>query len=159
MALGANRPGPFGSPLQTMRAVRPLLAALLHQWAVGPIDVCWSPLIETTPQGGPADQSRYLNAVVLVRGQLRQPSASSALELLERLHALEQHAGRDRLHELRWGPRSLDLDLLFWGEWRLDHPLLVLPHPRMHLRSFVLEPLLAAMQGSVEWTAGHAGVD
>jgi hypothetical protein len=49
-------------------------------------------------------------------------------------------------------PRSLDLDLLFWGELRLEHPVLILPHPRMHLRSFVMEPLLQAMNGAAEWT-------
>ena len=69
-------------------------------------------------------------------------------ELLEQLQRLEQSCGRDRLKEERWGPRPLDLDLLFWGELRLEHSRLVLPHPRMHLRSFVLEPLLQAMQGT-----------
>ena len=54
--------------------------------------------------------------------------------------------GRDREREQRWGPRTLDLDLLFWGELRLDTPRVVLPHPRLHLRTFVLEPLLQAMQ-------------
>ena len=49
-------------------------------------------------------------------------------------------------HEDRWGPRSLDLDLLFWSDFRLDHTLLGLPHPRLCLRSFVFEPLLEAMQ-------------
>ena len=65
-----------------------------------------------------------------------------------RLQQLEQSCGRDRAQEQRWGPRTLDLDLLFWGELRLEHPRLVLPHPRMHLRCFVLEPLLQAMQGT-----------
>ena len=65
---------------------------------------------------------------------------------------LERQFGRDRVREQRWGPRTLDLDLLFWDELRLAHPRLVLPHPRMHLRAFVMEPLLAAMQESVDWT-------
>ena len=69
-----------------------------------------------------------------------------ALTLLTALQRLEQAFGRDRSREQRWGPRSLDLDLLFWGELRLEHPRLVLPHPRLHLRTFVLEPLLEAMQ-------------
>ena len=70
------------------------------------------------------------------------------VEVLDALHGLEQQFGRNRLQEQRWGPRSLDLDLLFWGELRVDHPDLMLPHPRLHLRSFVLEPLLQAMQGT-----------
>ena len=69
-----------------------------------------------------------------------------ALQLLDRLHQLESQFGRERSQEKRWGPRSLDLDLLFWGELRMEHPRLVLPHPRLHLRPFVLEPLLQAMQ-------------
>ena len=63
----------------------------------------------------------------------------------------DRRYGRDRNREERWGPRTLDLDLLFWEELRLDHPRLTLPHPRLHLRTFVLEPLLAALQGSVGW--------
>jgi 2-amino-4-hydroxy-6-hydroxymethyldihydropteridine diphosphokinase len=47
----------------------------------------------------------------------------------------------------------LDLDVLFWEELRLEHPRLVLPHPRLHLRTFVLEPLLAAMRTSSAWAA------
>ena len=76
----------------------------------------------------------------------RPPSETAALELLEQLQLWEQSCGRDRQREQRWGPRPLDLDLLFWGELRIEHSRLVLPHPRMHLRCFVLEPLLQAMQ-------------
>ena len=86
--------------------------------------------------------------MVLVQGLALVPAEPSALELLQRLHVLERRFGRERSQEQRWGPRSLDLDLLFWGELRLDHPDLMLPHPQMHLRSFVLEPLLQAMQGT-----------
>ena len=93
----------------------------------------------------------YCNAVVLIGGVSGQPSVEAALALLDRLQALEAQYGRDRDREERWGPRSLDLDLLFWGDWRLDHSRLVLPHPRLHLRSFVMEPLLAAMQRSALW--------
>ena len=73
---------------------------------------------------------------------------AAALELLDALQGLEEQFGRNRSQEQRWGPRSLDLDLLFWGELRLDHPRLQLPHPRLHLRRFVLEPLLEVMQSS-----------
>ena len=73
---------------------------------------------------------------------------AASLELLDALQGLEQQFGRNRSQEQRWGPRSLDLDLLFWGELRVDHPRLLLPHPRLHLRNFVLAPLLEAMVGS-----------
>ena len=92
------------------------------------------------------DQPCYLNGVVLVNNIARQPSEAWALKLLERLHALERQFGRDREREQRWGPRTLDLDLLFWGELRLETARLVLPHPRLHLRTFVLEPLLQVMR-------------
>ena len=86
--------------------------------------------------------------VLLVAGLKALPSEAAALQLLDALQGLEQQFGRDRSREQRWGPRSLDLDLLFWGELRLEHPRLLLPHPRLHLRTFVLAPLLEAMHGS-----------
>ena len=147
VALGANRPSAAGSPRETLVAVRPLLEELLTLWSGEQLRFCWSQLVETKPVG-PVDQPDYLNAVVLVQGLALVPAEPLALELLQRLHGLERRFGRDRSQEQRWGPRSLDLDLLFWGELRLDHPDLLLPHPRMHLRSFVLQPLLQAMQGT-----------
>ena len=147
VALGANRPSAAGSPRQTLVAVRPLLEELLRDWAGQDFCCRWSQLWETKPVG-PVQQPDYLNAVVLVQGLALVPAEPLALELLQRLHGLERRFGRERSQEQRWGPRSLDLDLLFWGELRLDHPDLMLPHPRMHLRSFVLEPLLQAMQGT-----------
>jgi len=156
IALGANLPGPAGTPFETLQAVRPELEASVQHWAEGLADFSWSPLLETQPVGGPADQPWYCNAVVRVCGELGAPSDSAALCLLDALQALEGRFGRDRAAEVRWGPRSLDLDLLFWDELRLDHPRLLLPHPRLHLREFVLEPLLAAMRGTVSWPASHA---
>ena len=94
------------------------------------------------------DCSVLLRLLLLVRKIAAEPSETSALQLLDRLHELERRFGRDREREQRWGPRTLDLDLLFWGELRLDTPRVVLPHPRLHLRTFVLEPLLQALQGS-----------
>jgi 2-amino-4-hydroxy-6-hydroxymethyldihydropteridine diphosphokinase len=148
VALGANQPSAFGSPRETLVAVRPLLEKLLRAWAGQELVYRWSSLHDTAPVGGPPDQPRYCNAVMLVEGLQAPPSVAAALELLNALQGVEQQFGRNRLQEQRWGPRSLDLDLLFWGELRLDRPDLMLPHPRMHLRSFVLEPLLQAMQGT-----------
>ena len=147
VALGANQPSAVGEARQTLLAVRPLLEAQLTAWAAQPLQFHWSALLETDPVG-PVDQPRYLNGVLLVKTLALEPSEAAALQLLDRLHGLERRFGRDRTQEQRWGPRPLDLDLLFWGELRLDHPQLVLPHPRLHLRAFVLEPLLQAMQAS-----------
>ena len=175
VALGANQAGPGGSPLQTLMAIRPQLEAVVSRWAQSveensPRDVeensprdkalngvlsgltfSWSPLQQTDPVGGPPDQPSYLNAVLLVKGLELNPESTAALRLLDALQQLEQSFGRNRSQEERWGPRPLDLDLLFWGEWRLDHARLTLPHPRLHLRCFVMEPLLAAMQASTPW--------
>lgn len=75
----------------------------------------------------------YVNAVVEVQTRLR------ALELLEQLQAIETRAGR--LRPYRNAPRTLDLDLLLFGDVRMDSPALILPHPRMAQRAFVLVPL------------------
>ena len=151
VALGANRPRGVGLPRDTLKAVRPLLEADLTAWAGQPLHCRWSALLETAPVG-PVEQPNYLNAVVLVDGIALEPTETAALHLLDRLQQLERTFGRDRGHEQRWGPRTLDLDLLFWGELRLEHPRLLLPHPRLHLRAFVMEPLLQAMHRSVPWT-------
>ena len=147
VALGANQPSAVGWPRDTLKAVRPLLEADLTAWAGLSPRCRWSALLETAPVG-PVEQPRYLNAVVLVDGLPVEPTETAALQLLDRLHQLERMFGRDRVLEQRWGPRTLDLDLLFWGELRMEHPRLVLPHPRLHLRAFVMEPLLQAMNAA-----------
>lgn len=82
---------------------------------------------------GPQDQADFCNAVAQVE------TALSAHALLEHLLALEQK--HERVRTRRWGPRSLDLDLLLHGDVTLDSSELQLPHPRMHERAFVLAPL------------------
>jgi 2-amino-4-hydroxy-6-hydroxymethyldihydropteridine diphosphokinase len=93
--------------------------------------------------GGPPGQPDYVNAVLLVRGE-GTPEERRALEVLDRLQQLELRFGRERRE--RWGPRSLDLDLLWWGELVCCGECLVLPHPLWSQRPFVLAPL-AALRG------------
>lgn len=134
VALGAN----LGDPAATLVAVRPLLQALLEPLA-DPEPACrWSPLFRTAPVGGPADQPDYLNAVVLLE---RPRPATDPLALLAALQQLERRFGRERRE--RWGPRRLDLDLLWCGDRRCRQAELELPHPRLHQRAFVLAPLAA----------------
>lgn len=95
--------------------------------------VAVSPVYETEPVGGPEGQDRYLNVVVELS------TADSSRALLERCRALEQDAGRVRT--VRFGPRTLDADVLVVGDERVDEPDLVVPHPRMFERRFVLAPL------------------
>lgn len=97
--------------------------------------VACSRWIETEPVGGPAGQGRFLNGAALVETRL------GARALLAELAAIETRAGRDRTREIRNGPRTLDLDLLLYGELVLDEPGLSVPHPRMAERAFVLVPL------------------
>jgi 2-amino-4-hydroxy-6-hydroxymethyldihydropteridine diphosphokinase len=89
---------------------------------------------ETPPVGGPGGQGDYLNGVLELETQL------SARDLLARLQAVEDAGGRDRSVP-RWGPRTLDLDLIAYGQERIDEPDLVGPHPRAAERVFVLRPL------------------
>ena len=141
IALGGN----LGDPEETLRSLRPLLEAELFAWLgveEGALRLRWSPLFRTAPVGGPPGQPPYLNAVVLGQPpgcEADVPPWPSAEALLVRLHALEARFGRVRRE--RWGPRSLDLDLLWCGEHRCRGPLLELPHPRLGERTFVLAPL------------------
>ena len=93
-----------------------------------------SDTIQTEPVG-PVPQGPYLNAAALVRTRL------APRELLHALLAIELARGRDRAAEQRWGPRTLDLDLLLYADHVIDEPGLTVPHPRLHQRRFVLGPL------------------
>jgi 2-amino-4-hydroxy-6-hydroxymethyldihydropteridine diphosphokinase len=150
IALGANLPSAAGEPLETLMAVRPQLHQLLQAWAGEPCAPQWSPLFRSEPVGGPPDQPDYFNAVLVVPLEL-QPSLTRAEQLLQRLQQLELAFGRERLEH--WGPRSLDLDLLWWGQLRSCSPQLELPHPRWQDRGFVLEPLRAIASGGVAVSA------
>jgi len=145
IALGAN----LGNPAATLIAVRPLLAQALAQWFSGngpptqPAPTLhWSPLFRTAPVGGPAGQPPYLNGAVVMEAPAGIGSSlAPPLALLEALQALEAQFGRQRLEH--WGPRSLDLDLLWCGDLCCNSGVLELPHPRLVERSFVLAPLAA----------------
>jgi 2-amino-4-hydroxy-6-hydroxymethyldihydropteridine diphosphokinase len=90
-----------------------------------------SPVYQTTPVGGP-EQPDYLNAVVIAE------TSMPAQAVLERCFSLEDAFGRVR--DERWGPRTLDLDLIIYGDEVSNSPELTLPHPRAHERAFVLVP-------------------
>lgn len=88
-----------------------------------------------TPPWGETDQPEFLNAVAQVRTGLTPE------RLLQFLLAIESDLGRERTGR-RWGPRAIDLDLLLFGDERIERPRLTVPHPRMRERAFVLVPLL-----------------
>ncbi|MEU0564523.1 2-amino-4-hydroxy-6-hydroxymethyldihydropteridine diphosphokinase [Nonomuraea sp. NPDC005983] len=93
-----------------------------------------SPVYETEPVGGPAGQEPYLNAIVIAETTLAPRT------LLERVQSEEAAFGRVRRE--RWGPRTIDIDLITVGDVISDDPELTLPHPRAHERAFVLVPWL-----------------
>ncbi len=103
--------------------------------AVGSLSevVAVSPIYETDPVGGPDGQGPYLNVVVEIDSDL------SPRELLGVCHRLESAAGRVR--QERWGPRTLDVDILWTDGEPIDEPDLQIPHPRMFERRFVMAPL------------------
>jgi 2-amino-4-hydroxy-6-hydroxymethyldihydropteridine diphosphokinase len=97
------------------------------------IDVVTVSEIRETDPVGPVDQGPFLNGAVRIETDL------DPRELLERLLAVEECLGRVRRE--RWGPRTIDLDLLLYGDDVVDEPGLTVPHPRLHERRFALEPL------------------
>lgn len=124
IALGAN----LGNRLETLQGAIDALGDTpgLRVKAV-------SRVYETEPWGvAPGSQPSYYNAVVRVRTTL--PPSS----LLERGHAIEE--AFDRVREERWGPRTIDVDIIAYADVVSDDPVLTLPHPRAHQRAFVLAP-------------------
>jgi 2-amino-4-hydroxy-6-hydroxymethyldihydropteridine diphosphokinase len=106
------------------------------------IDVVAVSSVRETDPVDYTDQPRFLNAAVVVETTLE------ARELLDRLLAIERELGRTRQRP-RFGPRTIDLDLLVYGDETVDEPGLRIPHPRLHERSFVLEPLAELDPGLV----------
>lgn len=124
IGLGSN----LSTPTEQLRNALAAIAAL-PQTAL----IAQSSLYISDPLG-PADQPRYVNAVAAVDTDL------SPLALLDALQTIEQEHGRTRKAE-RWGPRTLDLDILLFGALQIDEPRLTVPHYHMHARAFVLYPL------------------
>jgi 2-amino-4-hydroxy-6-hydroxymethyldihydropteridine diphosphokinase len=144
LGIGSN----LGDRLGHLQAAVDGLAA-----ADGIVVAAVSAVYETEPVGGPA-QPDYLNAVVVVDTTLTPRG------LLEAGQRLEEAAGRVRRE--RWGPRTLDVDLLAFGDLEIDEPDLQVPHPRWREREFVLAPLADVGYPGVatrDWTGVHpAGV-
>ena len=131
VGLGSN----LGDREQTLRAA---IGALAGHPALEVVAV--SSLIDTEPVGYTA-QPRFLNAVAALETGL------SARELLELLLEVERRFGRSREDVPPQGPRTLDLDLLVYGTDEIEEPGLRVPHPRLHERGFVLEPLAEVAPG------------
>ncbi len=127
LALGSN----LGDRLANLQRAVQLLPE--HGVIVDRVSAVW----ETAPV--PADQPPFLNAVVAARTEMTPPALLAALKAIEAL--LGRRQGR------RWGPRPIDLDILFYGTGRVDSDELTIPHPLIADRGFVLAPLSEVVEG------------
>ena len=127
IALGSNLSSRFGAPADNLHEAIHRLEDLGTVTAV-------SRFHQTEPVGF-KQQPKFINAVALLKTEI------SPVELLRGLLAIEHSMGRDRASSPPKGPRIIDLDLLLYGNLVLDDPALTLPHPSLHERRFVLEPL------------------
>ncbi|MFZ5817103.1 MAG: 2-amino-4-hydroxy-6-hydroxymethyldihydropteridine diphosphokinase [Bacillota bacterium] len=124
LSLGANLGDRLGQLAEALRLLDRLPGARL---------AAVSGVYETAPQGK-TDQPDFLNCAALLETEL------SPLALLEGIHGVERAMGRERRE--RWGPRTIDIDILLFGDQVISRPELEIPHPRMADRAFVLIPLL-----------------
>jgi len=134
ISLGAN----IGNPREQITLAIAMLREATEVLAV-------SSIYETAPVGGP-NQPNYLNAICIAECDL------PAADLLSVLHGIEKTLGRERLE--RWGPRTIDLDLIQYGSILSSAQELALPHPRAHERKFVLEPWLEIEPDAILLTHG-----
>jgi 2-amino-4-hydroxy-6-hydroxymethyldihydropteridine diphosphokinase len=143
IGMGANLPSWAGPPDATLAAAATRLESLGHVTAR-------SSLYSTEPVGY-ADQPRFMNAVVVLETDLDR------YDLLTGLLRIEQEFGRERSTGFRNGPRTLDLDILVFGDERINEPGLEIPHPRMTERDFVMIPLaeIASNQAKTPKILGH----
>lgn len=123
LGLGGN----LGDRASTLRA------AIGELDAIDGIEVTRLSSLYETPPWGPVPQGPYLNACIAIETSL------SPIALLDLCLAIERNHGRERL--VRWGPRTLDIDILLYGDQTIEEPGLIVPHPRMLERAFVLVPL------------------
>lgn len=158
ISIGANIPGILGDPITTIVAMRPQIEKSIIEWNVAlnrpridtqnidkSLSFQWAPLFETNPLGGPINQPKFINTVLVVEGEDFAsviPNKKAAIFLMKKFLELEKIAGRERENtKISWGPRSLDIDFISWGELQLNSETLILPHPRLSQRNFVLIPL------------------
>ncbi len=139
LGLGAN----LGDRLANLRAAVAALRELPQLRVTGR-----SSVYETPPAGGPP-QPDYLNAAVALETHLSPP------ELLAQVLTIEQSLGRRRPDAIRWGPRPIDIDILWLGQDRWDGPGLTVPHPQLTERPFALLPLLELVPDAVDPTTGR----
>ena len=165
ISIGANIPGILGDPIRTIATMRPQIEKSIIDWNSAlncpridsknidkSLSFQWAPLFETDPLGGPVDQPSFINTVLVVEGENFDsviPNEKAAICLMKKFLELERIAGRKRENtEIFWGPRSLDIDFISWGGLQINSETLILPHPRLSERNFVLIPLAEVLSKS-----------
>ena len=158
ISIGANIPSILGDPIRTIATMRPQIEKSIIEWNIAlncpkiesknvdkSLSFIWAPLFETDPLGGPDDQPKFINTVLVVEGEefsSINPNKKAAVYLMKKFLELEKIAGRERENnETFWGPRALDIDFISWGGLQVNTKTLILPHPRFNERNFVLFPL------------------
>ncbi len=158
ISIGANIPSKLGDPIRTIAAIRPQIEKSINDWnfaLISPkikdkifdksLSFKWSPLFETNPLGGPTGQPNFINTVLVVDEEgfyMANPNQKAAIDLMKKFLDLEKIVGRERKKkDILWGPRSLDIDFISWGGLQVNTKTLILPHPRLSERNFVLIPL------------------
>ena len=162
ISIGANIPSILGDPIRTIATMRPQIEKSIIEWNVAlnrpkiesqnidkSLSFKWAPLFETDPLGGPTDQPKFINTVVVVVGKSLasvEPNEKAAICLMKNFLELERIAGRERDNtDIFWGPRTLDIDFISWGDLQVNTETLILPHPRLSERNFVLIPLVEVL--------------
>ena len=158
ISIGSNIPSKFGNPIRTIAAIRPQIEKSIIDWNNAfnsqkiqdqnidkSLSFKWAPLFETDPLGGPTNQPNFINTLLVVEGKVFtsiKPNKKAAINLMNKFLDLEKIAGRKRKNtEIFGGPRSLDIDFICWGGLQVNTETLILPHPRLSERNFVLIPL------------------
>ena len=162
ISIGANIPSILGDPIRTIATMRPQIEKSIIEWNVAlnrpkiesqnidkSLSFKWAPLFETDPLGGPTDQPKFINTVVVVVGKSLasvEPNEKAAICLMKIFLELERITGRERDNtDIFWGPRTLDIDFISWGDLQVNTETLILPHPRLSERNFVLIPLVEVL--------------
>ena len=158
ISIGSNIPSKLGDPIRTIAAIRPQIEKSIIDWNNAfnsqkiqdqnidkSLSFKWAPLFETDPLGGPTNQPNFINTLLVVEGKgftTIKPNKKAAINLMNKFLDLEKIAGRKRKNtEIFGGPRSLDIDFISWGGLQVNTETLILPHPRLSERNFVLIPL------------------
>ena len=163
ISLGANIDSKFGSPFETLIKCKEDLSRTITNWINNinetetktnneNTNFTWSSIYKTKPHGIIETQPYYFNSLLLVESNLFPlPTYKNGILLLDKLKNIEFNYGREiNIKTNKWLPRCLDLDILWWENLTVNTDKLILPHPRLFTRNFVITPLSEILSQSQE---------